>query len=61
MKRDFKNFINPINYISPLLDWAGFGFNLYVIGKKTGECSGDDSGMKNASSVISTPSSDLAK
>ena len=34
MKRDIKNFINPVNYISPLLDWAGYGFNLYVIAKK---------------------------
>jgi 2-polyprenyl-3-methyl-5-hydroxy-6-metoxy-1,4-benzoquinol methylase len=42
MKRDLKNFINPVNYISPLLDWAGFGFNLYVIGKKTAECPRDE-------------------
>jgi hypothetical protein len=38
VKRDFKNFINPVNYVSPLLDWADFGFNLYVIGKKSAEC-----------------------
>jgi 2-polyprenyl-3-methyl-5-hydroxy-6-metoxy-1,4-benzoquinol methylase len=42
MKRDLKNFLNPVNYISPLLDWAGFGFNLYVIGKKTAECPRDE-------------------
>ncbi len=42
MKRDLKNFFNPINYISPILDWAGFGFNLYVIGKKTTECPRED-------------------
>ncbi len=58
MKRDFKNFINPINYISPLLDWAGYGFNLYVIAEKTGECSREAEKTKNSSSAISTPSSD---
>jgi 2-polyprenyl-3-methyl-5-hydroxy-6-metoxy-1,4-benzoquinol methylase len=42
MKRDLKNFLNPVNYISPLLDWAGYGFNLYVIGKKTTECPRDE-------------------
>ncbi len=60
MKRDIKNFINPVNYISPLLDWAGYGFNLYVIAKKTAECSEDNGEMENVSSIISTPSSDLA-
>ena len=42
MKRDLKNFFDPVNYISPILDWAGFGFNLYVIGKKTAECPRED-------------------
>ena len=42
LKRDFKNFINPVNYVSPFLDWAGYGFNLYVIGKKTAEFSGEE-------------------
>ncbi|GJL79621.1 MAG: hypothetical protein NPINA01_26100 [Nitrospinaceae bacterium] len=35
LKRDFRNLLNPINYISPLLDFSGYGFNLYVIAKKT--------------------------
>lgn len=51
LKRDFKNFINPVNYISPILDWAGYGFNLYVIAEKTGEHSVD--AIKNNSSVTS--------
>ncbi len=34
LKRDLKNFANPVNYLSPLLDKAGYGFNLYVIGRK---------------------------
>ena len=42
MKRDLRNFLNPINYISPFLDWAGYGFNLYVIAKKTSDCSIND-------------------
>ncbi len=60
-KRDLKNFINPVNYISPLLDWTGYGFNLYVIGKKTAECTKENGEAKNASAKISTPSSDLTK
>ena len=36
VKRDLKNFINPINYISPLLDQLGYGFNLFVIARKQG-------------------------
>lgn len=58
IKRDFKNLINPVNYISPLLDWAGYGFNLYVIAKKTAECPENETKIKNISSVNSTPSSD---
>jgi 2-polyprenyl-3-methyl-5-hydroxy-6-metoxy-1,4-benzoquinol methylase len=61
MKRDFKNFINPVNYISPLLDWAGYGFNLYVIGKKTAECSESDNERKNATSSISAPLSESTR
>ena len=34
IKRDLANFINPINYISPLLDQLGYGFNLFVIAVK---------------------------
>ncbi len=34
IRRDLKNSLNPVNYISPLLDGAGYGFNLYVIGRK---------------------------
>jgi 2-polyprenyl-3-methyl-5-hydroxy-6-metoxy-1,4-benzoquinol methylase len=34
VKRDFTNFINPVNYISPLLDQLGYGFNLFVIAVK---------------------------
>lgn len=58
MKRDFKNSINPVNYISPLLDWAGFGFNLYVIAEKTAEVSRDEARSKRVSSDIPTPSFD---
>lgn len=61
VKRDFKNSIIPINYISPLLDWAGYGFNLYVIAKKTAECSGEDGKTKNIPSDIATPSSESTK
>jgi 2-polyprenyl-3-methyl-5-hydroxy-6-metoxy-1,4-benzoquinol methylase len=34
VKRDFLNSINPVNYISPLLDQLGYGFNLFVIAEK---------------------------
>lgn len=61
IKRDCKNFINLVNYISPLLDWAGYGFNLYVIGKKTSECPGDQAKIQNTFSVNSIPSPDLTK
>jgi 2-polyprenyl-3-methyl-5-hydroxy-6-metoxy-1,4-benzoquinol methylase/ribosomal protein S27E len=58
VKRDFRNFLNPVNYISPLLDWAGFGFNLYVIAEKSAERSKDEANSKKVSSAISTPSLD---
>ncbi|MEE9258054.1 MAG: class I SAM-dependent methyltransferase, partial [Nitrospinaceae bacterium] len=34
VKRDFGNFINPMTYLSPLLDRTGYGFNLLVIASK---------------------------
>ncbi len=34
IRRDLKNSLNPVNYISPILDGAGYGFNLYVIAEK---------------------------
>lgn len=34
VRRDFGNFINPVTYISPLLDQLGYGFNLFVIARK---------------------------
>jgi len=34
LKRDLGNFINPMTYLSPLLDRAGFGFNLLVIASR---------------------------
>jgi 2-polyprenyl-3-methyl-5-hydroxy-6-metoxy-1,4-benzoquinol methylase len=34
LRRDMKNFLHPVTYLSPLLDWAGYGFNLYVIARK---------------------------
>lgn len=34
IKRDFTNFINPVTYLSPLLDRLGYGFNLFVIAAK---------------------------
>jgi len=37
IKRDVKNFLNPVNYLSPILDRAGYGFNLLVIAQKTGD------------------------
>lgn len=33
-KRDIKNALNPLTYIGPLFDKAGYGFNLYVIASK---------------------------
>ena len=33
-KRDLKNTLNPLTYIGPLFDMAGYGFNLYVIASK---------------------------
>jgi len=35
LKRDLKNFFNPITYVNPLLDFAGYGFNLLILAKKT--------------------------
>lgn len=35
-KRDLKNLLNPATYLSPVLDKAGYGFNLLVIAAKTG-------------------------
>ncbi|QPJ65200.1 MAG: class I SAM-dependent methyltransferase [Candidatus Nitrohelix vancouverensis] len=35
MKRDLKNFFNPLTYLDPILDWAGYGFNLLMIARKT--------------------------
>ncbi len=37
VKRDLKNAVNPINYLSPLLDQLGYGFNLFLIAKKKAE------------------------
>ena len=34
LKRDLKNTLNPVTYLSPLLDLAGYGFNLYAIARK---------------------------
>ncbi len=39
-KRDLKNFFNPITYVNPLLDLAGYGFNLLILAKKTGSPEG---------------------
>ncbi len=36
-KRDFKNTLNPLTYIGPLFDMAGYGFNLYIIASKQGD------------------------
>ena len=33
-KRDLKNTLNPLTYIGPLFDMAGYGFNLYIIASK---------------------------
>ncbi|MEE2987218.1 MAG: class I SAM-dependent methyltransferase [Nitrospinota bacterium] len=33
-RRDLKNFLNPLTYLSPLLDRAGYGFNLLVIASR---------------------------
>ena len=33
-KRDIKNTLNPLTYLGPLFDMAGYGFNLYVIASK---------------------------
>ena len=33
-KRDLKNALNPLTYIGPVFDMAGYGFNLYVIARK---------------------------
>lgn len=34
LKRDVMNSLNPINYLSPLLDKMGYGFNLFMIAQK---------------------------
>lgn len=36
-KRDIKNTLNPLTYLGPLFDLAGYGFNLYVIASKQEE------------------------
>ena len=36
-RRDIKNTLNPLTYIGPLFDMAGYGFNLYIIASKTKE------------------------
>ena len=36
-KRDIKNSFNPLTYLGPLFDIAGYGFNLYIIAKKPNE------------------------
>jgi len=36
LKRDLKNFFNPLTYLNPILDYAGFGFNLLILARKTG-------------------------
>jgi len=33
-KRDIKNTLNPLTYLGPLFDVAGYGFNLYVVAVK---------------------------
>ena len=33
-KRDLKNSFNPLTYLGPLFDMAGYGFNLYIIATK---------------------------
>ena len=35
--RDIKNTFNPLTYIGPLFDLAGYGFNLYIIASKPKE------------------------
>jgi len=34
VRRDIKNTLNPLTYLGPLFDLAGYGFNLYVIASK---------------------------
>jgi 2-polyprenyl-3-methyl-5-hydroxy-6-metoxy-1,4-benzoquinol methylase len=36
-KRDLKNATNPMTYIGPLFDLAGYGFNMFIIASKTNE------------------------
>ncbi len=36
-KRDLKNSFNPLTYLGPLFDMAGYGFNLYIIATKPNE------------------------
>ena len=36
-KRDIKNILNPLTYLGPLFDMAGYGFNLYLIASKMDE------------------------
>ena len=36
-KRDIKNALNPLTYLGPLFDLAGYGFNLYLIASKMDE------------------------
>tara|TARA_B100001175_G_scaffold314057_1_gene322705 strand:+ start:204 stop:998 length:795 start_codon:yes stop_codon:yes gene_type:complete len=33
-KRDIKNTLNPLTYLGPLFDLAGYGFNLYIVAVK---------------------------
>ncbi len=37
VKRDLKNTVNPLTYLGPLFDLAGYGFNLFIIASKTSE------------------------
>jgi len=41
MKRDLNNFINPMTYLSPVMDELGFGFNLLVVAVKSRPLSPD--------------------
>ncbi|PIR01171.1 MAG: hypothetical protein COV66_02880 [Nitrospinae bacterium CG11_big_fil_rev_8_21_14_0_20_45_15] len=35
LKRDLKNFFNPITCVNPLLNFSGYGFNRLILAKKT--------------------------
>ena len=37
IKRDMRNTLNPLTYVGPLFDLAGYGFNLFIIASKTHE------------------------